>query len=110
MTADVSLSTVAPRPTAVVSQTTTWQQFPSAWKPLLDEVYGFVSGREADLAPHGGPEVWRNAFLYLGHWREDAGELETRDLLPRAKTGYRRHNQIACACSQLVNAAGRRRA
>jgi len=77
MTADVSLSTVAPRPTAVVSQTTTWQQFPSAWKPLLDEVYGFVSGREADLAPHGGPEVWRNAFLYLGHWREDAGELET---------------------------------
>ena len=42
MTADVALRTVAPRPTAVVSQTTTWQQFPSVWRPLLDEVYGFV--------------------------------------------------------------------
>ena len=65
MTVDVSLRTVAPRPTAVVSQTTTWQQFPSVWRPLLDEVYGFVRGREADLSPEDGPEVWRNAFLYL---------------------------------------------
>ena len=65
MTADVSLRTVAPRPTAVVSQTTTWQQFPSVWRPLLDEVYVFVRSRQADLAPHEGPEVWRNAFLYL---------------------------------------------
>ena len=65
MTADVALRTVAPRPTAVVSQTTTWQQFPSVWRPLLDEVYGFVRGRQADLAPDDGPEVWRNAFLYL---------------------------------------------
>jgi effector-binding domain-containing protein len=65
MTADVSLRTVAPRPTAVVSQTTTWKQFPGVWKPLLDEVYGFVRSRQADLAPDEGPEVWRNAFLYL---------------------------------------------
>jgi effector-binding domain-containing protein len=65
MTVDVSLRTIAPRPTAVVSQTTTWQQFPSVWRPLLDEVYGFVRGREADLGPQEGPEVWRNAFLYL---------------------------------------------
>jgi hypothetical protein len=33
--------------------------------PLLDEVYGFVRGRQADLAPQEGPEVWRNAFVYL---------------------------------------------
>ena len=65
MTGDVSLRTAASRPTAVVSQTTTWKQFPGVWKPLLDEVYGFVRGREADLSPEDGPEVWRNAFLYL---------------------------------------------
>ena len=65
MTADVSLRTVAPRPTAVVSQTTTWKEFPAVWKPLLDEVYSFVRGRAPELAPNDGPDVWRNAFLYL---------------------------------------------
>ena len=64
MTADVALRTVAPRPTAVVSQTTTWQQFPSVWRPLLDEVYGFVRAGGRPRAAEG-PEVWRNAFLYL---------------------------------------------
>jgi effector-binding domain-containing protein len=64
MTDDVSLRTVASRPTAVVSQTTTWKQLRSVWKPLLDEVYGFVRARP-DLASEEGPEVWRNAFLYL---------------------------------------------
>ena len=62
---EVALRTVVPRPTAVVSQTTTWQQFPDVCRPLLDEVYGFVRGREAELSPEQGPEVWRNAFLYL---------------------------------------------
>jgi hypothetical protein len=57
MTADVALRTVAPRPTAVVSQTTTWQQFPDVWRPLLDEVYGFIRSRQVDLAPHEEPEV-----------------------------------------------------
>jgi hypothetical protein len=64
-TPEVALRTVAPRPTAVVSQTTTWKQFPGVWRPLLDEVYGFVRGRHEELAPEDGPEVWRNAFLYL---------------------------------------------
>jgi effector-binding domain-containing protein len=64
-TTDVALRTVDPRPTAVVSQTTTWKQFPGVWRPLLDEVYGFVRGRQDELAPNDGPEVWRNAFLYL---------------------------------------------
>jgi effector-binding domain-containing protein len=62
---EVALRTIAPRPTAVVSQTTTWEQFPGVWRPLLDEVYGFVRGRQEELAPNDGPEVWRNAFLYL---------------------------------------------
>jgi effector-binding domain-containing protein len=48
-----------------VAETTTWKQFPGVWRSLLDEVYGFVRGREEELAPNDGPEVWRNAFLYL---------------------------------------------
>jgi len=60
----VELRTVAPRPTAVVSQTTTWKDFPGPWRQLLDEVYGFVRPRP-ELAPEEGPDVWRNAFLYL---------------------------------------------
>jgi effector-binding domain-containing protein len=60
----VELRTVAPRPTAVVSQTTTWKEFPGLWGQLLDEVYGFVRPRP-ELAPEEGPEIWRNVFLYL---------------------------------------------
>jgi hypothetical protein len=67
MTADVALRTVAPRPTAVVSQTTTWQQFPDVWRPLLDEVYGFI---------HGLVRVGPSWEIY-GHWRENPSELET---------------------------------
>jgi hypothetical protein len=61
---EVGLRTVAPRPTAVVSQTTTWKEFPNLWRPLLDEVYGFVRPHP-ELSPEEGPEIWRNAFLYL---------------------------------------------
>jgi effector-binding domain-containing protein len=64
-TTEVALRTVDPHPTAVVSQTTTWKLFPGVWRPLLDEVYGFVRGLQDELAPNDGPEVWRNAFLYL---------------------------------------------
>jgi GyrI-like small molecule binding domain len=63
-TPEVALRTVSPRPTAVVSEATTWKQFPGVWGPLLDEVYGFVRTRP-DLEPEEGPEVWRNAFLYV---------------------------------------------
>ncbi len=59
----VSFVTVEPRPTAVVAQTTSWEQFPSVWPALLDEVYGFVRGRE-DLATGDGGELWQNVMLY----------------------------------------------
>ena len=44
--------TVAPRLTAVVAQTTTWEQFPEVWRQLLDEVYALARTRE-ELAPGG---------------------------------------------------------
>jgi effector-binding domain-containing protein len=60
----IELRTVDARPTAVVSQATTWKAFPGLWRQLLDEVYAFVRTRP-ELAPEQGPEVWRNVFLYL---------------------------------------------
>jgi len=60
----VSVVTVPPRATAVVAQTTTWELFPQLWKPLLDEVYGFVRSRP-DLASETGPgPKWQNVMLY----------------------------------------------
>jgi effector-binding domain-containing protein len=35
----VTAAEVIARPTAVVSATTTWQQFPTLWRSLLDEVW-----------------------------------------------------------------------
>ena len=61
--ATVRLVTVDARPTAVVAQTTTWEQFPSLWGQLLDEVYRFVRGR-TDLATGEGDELWQNVMLY----------------------------------------------
>ena len=67
----VSFVTVAPRPTAVVAQTTTWARFPDVWGRLLDEGYGFVRGRE-DLATGDGAERWQNVMLY----KNDTPEVE----------------------------------
>jgi effector-binding domain-containing protein len=60
----VEAVTVAPRLTAVVAQTTTWQEFPGLWGRLLDEVYALVRSRD-DLAPTPGPGPrWQNVMLY----------------------------------------------
>ncbi len=67
----VSFVTVQPRPTAVIAQRTTWERFPSLWGQLLDEVYGYVRGRE-DLATGAGPERWQNVMLY----KNDTPEVE----------------------------------
>ncbi|MGZ4197624.1 MAG: GyrI-like domain-containing protein [Solirubrobacteraceae bacterium] len=89
MPPDVALRTVAPRPTAVVSQTTTWKQFRSVWRPLLDEVYGFVR-RRPELAPDEGPELWRNAFLYL----DDKPTVEIGVLVAR---GFEQHGRVVAS-------------
>jgi effector-binding domain-containing protein len=59
----VTFVNAQPRPTAVIAQTTTWQEFPSVWGQLLDEVYRFVRSR-ADLATGDGAELWQNVMLY----------------------------------------------
>ena len=54
----VSLTTVEARPTAVVAQATTWQEFPGLWKELLDQVWGC-------LRASGIQSGCRNIMLYL---------------------------------------------
>ena len=40
----VSIVATSATPTAVISETTTWERFPTLWRELLDEVWGFVRG------------------------------------------------------------------
>jgi effector-binding domain-containing protein len=54
---DVVEQVVQSRPTAVVAAATSWDAFPSLWKPLLDEVWAAV--RSSDGALPG-----RNVMLY----------------------------------------------
>jgi effector-binding domain-containing protein len=56
----VVTATVEPRLTAVVTETTTWPEYPTVWPRLLDEVYGVVRPRP-ELSPGDG---WHNVMLY----------------------------------------------
>jgi effector-binding domain-containing protein len=68
----IETSTVAPRPTAVVREATTWDEFPLLWRRLLDEVYVYVRPRP-ELASGTTPgELWQNVMLYL----DDAPTVE----------------------------------
>ncbi len=44
---DVTAKLMAARPTIVVPATTTWRQFPTLWRGLLDEVWACL--RAADV-------------------------------------------------------------
>jgi effector-binding domain-containing protein len=66
----VTVTTVAPRLTAVVAQTTTWEQFPGLWPELLDEVYSVVRN-QPHLGSTRGPQ-WQNVMLY----KDDAPSVE----------------------------------
>jgi effector-binding domain-containing protein len=61
----VTITTVDERPTAVLAATTTWQEFPTLWGRLLDEVHANVRW--------GGPgRKGRNVMLY----RNDIPDVE----------------------------------
>jgi effector-binding domain-containing protein len=61
----MTVTEVAARPTAVVPATTTWQEFPTLWKGLLDEVW-------ACLHAGGVYRGCRNVMLY----RDDVPHVE----------------------------------
>jgi effector-binding domain-containing protein len=54
---DVTLLTVEASPTAVVAATTTWDELPSLWGSLLDEVWTVIRSGGAEKAGH-------NVMLY----------------------------------------------
>lgn len=57
MSADVRLVTVAARWTAVAGRATTWDEFPTRWRQLLDQVYAFLKGSDVRQRGH-------NVMLY----------------------------------------------
>ncbi len=74
----VTLMDVAARPTAVVAATTTWQEFPTLWRPLLDEVWTCLHAGGID---HG----CRNIMLY---WDDTSHvEVGVELLVPCPLTG-----------------------
>jgi effector-binding domain-containing protein len=54
----VTLARAALRPTAVIAATTTWDEFPTLWPRLLDEVHAAVAWTAPERRGH-------NVMLYL---------------------------------------------
>jgi hypothetical protein len=61
MPVEVTVQSVDPTPTAVVAAETTWADFPKAWGPMLDMVWGFLRGG----APEGLYAHGHNIMLYI---------------------------------------------
>ena len=57
---EVTIKTVQPTQTAVVAATTTWADFPTKWRPMLDRVWSFLR-RDA---PEGLYKRGHNVMLY----------------------------------------------
>jgi effector-binding domain-containing protein len=73
----VSLIETSARPTIVVALETTWREFPSLWRSMLDEVYAVVRPAGGDRA--GGKEHrWQNVMLY----KDDVPNVEVGVLAP----------------------------
>jgi effector-binding domain-containing protein len=69
----VTVATVTPRLTAVVAQTTTWEEFPGLWRQLLDEVYAVVRSEPSS-------HRWQNVMLY----KDDTPAVEVGVLVEAA--------------------------
>lgn len=59
MSVAVTVVHVEASPTAVVAATTTWAEFPTLWKPMLDKVWSFLAAAPAGLYKDG-----HNVMLY----------------------------------------------
>lgn len=78
----VTLVDVEPRRTAVIAATVEWKDFPTLWRPMLDEVYRFARACPeftAATAKTAGPH-WTNVMLYRG----EAPNVEVGVLAPSA--------------------------
>jgi len=66
---EITVADVAARPTAVVTATTTWPEFPALWTVLLDEVW-------ACLRAGGVERGCRNVMLYRDGAPPDGVDVE----------------------------------
>ncbi len=73
MAYDVQATTVSACPTAVVAAATTWEEFPTLWRELLDQVWAFLRG--TDLRTDG-----HNVMLY----KDDVPNVEVGVQVTRA--------------------------
>jgi effector-binding domain-containing protein len=71
---DVTLATVAARPTVVVRRATNWEAWPRVWGELLDSVYAYL-----DAAGLRASQRWQNVMLYL----DDVPNVEVGVLIDR---------------------------
>jgi len=60
----VEVVTIEPRATVVLAQATSWEEFPSLWPKLLDEVYTFVRACPDFEPGESGKPRWQNVMLY----------------------------------------------
>jgi len=79
----IRVVTVQSRPTAVIAVTTTWEEFPLLWSPLLSEVWDFVRAT--------GTHAGRNVMLY-------------RDQRPAVEVGVELDGPVAPAGSVVLSA------
>jgi hypothetical protein len=98
----VRLATVDARPTAVVAQTTTWQEFPGVWLQLPDEVYAVVRSRHLAGADDGAPK-WQNVMLH----KDDQPSVEVGVLAPESFEGEGRVIASALPAGRTASAIHR---
>ena len=67
MSVEVRLITIDPTPPAVVAATTTWPEFRSLWRPMLDKVWAFLR-----VGPEGVRKDGHNVMLY----KDDRPDVE----------------------------------
>src|SRR3984885_965704 len=70
----VEVVTIDSLPTAVIAETISWEQFPSVWPKLLDEVYALVRGCRDFAGLDSTTPTWQNGRLY----RHQRPPVETR--------------------------------
>ena len=80
----VSIVATSAAPTAVIRETTTWERFPTLWRELLDEVWGYVRG--------AGVQAGRNVMLYL-------------DDVPNVEVGVELEGPFAAPSGRVVASA-----
>ena len=60
MAYEVTIERAAECPTAVVKANTTWREFPTLWRPMLDDVWAFLSATPGLRADGHNVMLYRN--------------------------------------------------